>query len=505
MEQKAHLTGTPLIVAAVALSLATFMFVLDYSIANVAIPYIAGDLAVSNDEGTYVITSFAVGNAIMLPMTGWLTKRIGAVKLMALSAALFTIFSVVCGFSVSLPMLVISRFIQGLVAGPMIPLSQSLILSIFPPEKKNRALALWGSVVIAAPIFGPVVGGWITYNYSWPWIFFINLPIGILSVIPILLLLKPFETPTQRVRTDFVGLILLAIGVSCLQILLDKGQQWDWWNSERIRVLSITSFVSFAFLIGWELTDRQPLLELKLFKIPTYTLSVLFIAVTYALYFGTVVLIPFWLQVNMGYTATWAGLAVAPMGIIPFICSPLVGRMLEKMGPIRLLFICFILFAGSSFLTAYMDTDIDFYHVALGRFLFGSALLFMITPILALSGQGIPIQNLPSATGLFHFARSMMGAVGTSVFTTIWQRRTIFQHSNVVTPVDSTSENLSLYMGQLNELGIKGKEALAVTNVMADNQASMLALNECFFLMGWIVLGLLLFLPLGRKRKAIST
>jgi DHA2 family multidrug resistance protein len=489
--------------ATIGLSLASFLIVLDYSVANVSIPYIAGNLGVSVDEGTYVITSFAIGNAIALPITGWLSRRFGVVRLMVLSILLFTLFSWICGASRALPLLVSARFIQGFVAGPMVPLSQTLLLAIFPPDKKPFATAIWATVIFVAPIIGPVLGGYLSYDYSWPWIFYINLPFGLLSAFIIHRLLhKDYETEKTAAPLDWVGLILLAIAVSSLQVLLDKGEQWDWQRSPLVRTLAVSSLISFAFLFVWEHFYRHPLLELRLLRIWSYTASMIFIFFVYSIYFGGLILIPLWLQSNMNYTPIWAGLAVAPIGIMPILCSTLIAKWVQKIGIIIPITLSFILFALSAFITSRLTTDADFFHIALTRFLFGCGWMFFITPLFILNVQDIPTDKLPSATGFFQFIRAQSGAIGTSIFTTIWIRRTVFQHSNVTTYLVPGAPNTDLILAKLGLLDVKGERALAVVNQLADNQAAMLALNDCFFLMAWIFLALMGLLPFLKTKKA---
>lgn len=495
------LTGLVRYVVMFALASATFMIVLDYSIANVSIPYISGDLAVSTDEGTYVITSFAVGSSIALPITGWLTKRIGAVKLISISLILFTLFSWICGSSINIQMLVISRFLQGLSSGPLIPISQTLLVMINPPEKKNAALAFWSTIVIAAPILGPILGGWISYDYHWPWIFYINIPVGIVSAGIIWLIMREKETPIDRIPVDWVGLFLLALGVSCLQFLLDKGEQYDWFRSNLMTSMGVISLISFTLLIVWSATTDHPLIDLKLFKIRSYALSVIYIGVMYALYFGSIVLVPLWLQTSMNYTSIWAGLAVAPIGIAPLIFGKFSGKLMTKYGHTILLGICFILFALSSFFTAYFDTDVDIWHIGFSRFLLGCALLFFITPLFALSLQDVPGPYLASATGIFHFVRAMVGGVGTSIFTTMWIRRSAYHHATVGENLTIFSPQTSSFFEKLGEQGLHGQKALEQMNVILDQQAQVLAINDCFYLMGWVFLSLLIFLPLGRTKK----
>lgn len=499
------MTGLPLFLITFALSASTFMFVLDYSIANVSIPYISGDMAVAVDQGTYVITSFAVGNAIALPLTGFLTKRVGGVKLICISLLLFTFFSWLCGAAFTFEMLIISRFLQGLCSGPLIPLSQTLLLTHAPADKKNTFLSFWSTIVITAPIVGPILGGWISYDYTWPWIFYINIPVGIFCILIIWTLLKNKETPLSKPPVDWIGLILLALGVTCLQFLLDKGEQYDWLNSPIILTCAVISFVCFTFLIVWSLTTENPLIELDLFKIRTFAVSVLYITFMYAIYFGSVVLIPLWLQTSMNYTSIWAGIAVAPIGIAPFLMGPFVGKAISKFGVTLLLGICFVLFAIACFYTAYFDTDIDIWHIGFSRFLLGCALIFFITPLFALSLSDIPSPKLASATGIFHFVRAMIGGVGTSVFTTMWIRRSAYHHARIGENVSSFSKETMSYLERLRDLGLPENTSLAQLNETLNKQANMLAINDCSYVMGWIFIALLLFLPLARQKKKLSS
>lgn len=496
-----YLTGVPRILAIFALSLATFLMVLDYTIANVSIPYIAGDLGVSYDQGTYVITAFAVGNAIVLPISGWLTARFGSVRILIASILLFVLFSWLCGLSWDFGMLVVCRFLQGFFSGPLVPLSQSLIISTNPPEKKNTVISLWGMIVITAPVIGPLLGGWISFDYSWPWIFYINIPFGLLSALLIWIYLRPFESPLQKKPVDIIGFILLAIAVTSLQILLDKGEQWDWFSSPKILTLAILSGLGFLYLIVWELLHRHPLIELSLFRTKSFAVSVLFIAMMYSMYFGSVVLVPLWLQSNMGYNAIWAGIAVAPIGVVPLLTSTFSGWVVTRFGKLKPLCLSFLLFAISCFYTAYFDTSVDLMHIWISRLLLGCGLAFLMTPLFALSFQDMPNEKLPSAAGIFHFVRAMFGGIGTSVFTTLWVRRSAFHHEREGSNVSCFSENTTSMLEQMKQLGIQGKKSLVVLNNFVNDQAAMLALNDCFYLMGWLFLLLILFLPIGKPIK----
>ena len=491
------------ILATFTLSLASLMMVLDYSIANVSLAYIAGDLAISTDEGIYVITSFAVGNSIALPITHWLSKRLGNVKLITLSLLLFVLFSWACGFAHEVTALIIFRFFQGFVAGPLIPLSQTLLLSIHPPNKKQMALALWGTIIIVGPIIGPIVGGWITYNYSWPWIFYINIPIGLFSAWTIWTLLRKRESPIKKLDLDWVGLLLLAIGVISLQILIDKGEQWDWLGSHLVRGLLITACLSFILLGVWSFFHKTPLIDLTLFKIRSYTTSIITLFLAFSSYFGSVVLIPLWLQQNMGYTAEWAGFALAPVGFAPILFSRWIPKLLEKLGTLAVISIAFVFFAFSCFFTSRFNTDVSIHMIYLTRFIFGFGVLFFTVPLFSLSLQDIPPDKLNSSSGFFNFVRAMVSGIGTSIFTTLWIRRTAYHHSILTESITPFSQESTHFLADLSKIGLDESQKLEFVNTTVNTQAAVLGLNDCFYLMGWIFLSLILLVFFGKGKEPL--
>ena len=443
-----------------------------------------------------------MGSSLVLPVTGWLTISFGMVRLITLSLIGFIFFSCICGISRNLNLLVVARFLQGAASGPLLPLSQTLIIAIFPPDKKTRALGVWRTVTIVGPVFGPILGGWISYDIYWPWIFFINIPLGLFAIVIIQIFLRGFETMREKMRMDWIGLALLAVGVTCLQFLLDKGEQYNWLHSPIISSCAVISLISFVFLFAWELTHKSPLLELNLLKIRSYGISVLFIMTMYATYFGGIVLIPLWLQENMGYTSIWAGIAIAPIGIIPALFSLWIARLVDKIGPLIPLFFSLIFFALSSFISAFFNTDVDIIHLMLSRFLFGFGMLFFIVPLFTLSFRKISKEKLPSATGMFHFVRAMSGGIGTSVFTTLWIRRRAFHHSNIVAQIQESRPEVSNFFHKLKALGIDQDKTWALTNDLATRQAAMLGINDCFYLMGWIFIIMIPILLLGREKKS---
>src|SRR6266496_2678784 len=403
------LTDGALAFGSIALSLATFMNVLDTSIANVSIPAISGDLAVSPDQGTWVITSFAVANAISLPLTGWLTMRYGQVRLFLASTLLFVVASFLCALAPSLSFLIVFRVIQGAVAGPMIPLSQSLLLASFPKKKAGTALAIWGMTTLVAPVVGPVLGGWITDNISWPWIFYINIPVGLIATAITWMIYSKRETPTAKVPVDGIGLGLVVLWVGALQIVLDRGKDLDWFHSGQIVTLAIVSLIGFAFFVIWELTDRHPVVELRLFARRNFWTSTIAMALAYGTFFGNVVLLPLWLQQYMGYTATQAGMVLAPVGFLAILLTPPVGRTLHKVDPRLFATGAFLIFALVLFMRSHFNTSADFWTLMVPTIIQGAAMAIFFIPLVTLSLSGLSPDRIPAASGLFNFARITAG------------------------------------------------------------------------------------------------
>jgi len=495
------LQGIPLIVSSIALSIAILLTVLDYSIANVATPYIAGSLAVTVDQGTFVITAFAVGNAIVLPITGWLTKRIGLVQLVFFSLIGFALFSFICGSSFTLPMLVISRFFQGLASGALIPTSQSLMVLIFSEEKRAKALAIWSTIVIIGPILGPILGGWIAYDFGWPWIFYLNIPLAIFSALIVKTILSSHETERERPKADWIGLILLVIAVISLQFSLDTGQEYDWFRSRIIRATIPISFIAFTYLFVWEWYTKECCLEVRLLKIKTYAISILTVGVNYTIYFGSLILIPLWVQQDMGYTPLQAGLAIAPIGILPLAFSWTMEKFCKKAGCFTPLLLGNLLLSFSCFVTAYMNTDASFWWIAFTRLLFGGGIALFVVPIFTLCLMDLPKEKYPSGTGLFHFVQAITGGIGTAVFTTLWIRRSAFHHANIVSTILPTNQPANEYYRILERIGTSAEQLQFFINDVASRQASVLGLNDAFFLMGWIFFAMIPIIIVAKRKK----
>jgi len=481
----------PLALITLALSLGTFMQVLDTSIANVSIPAIAGKLAVSPDQGAWVITSFAVSNAIALPLTGFLARRIGEVRLFVFATLLFTLASWACGLAPNLPILLFFRVIQGAVGGPMIPLSQSLLLRSYPPEKKGLALGLWSMTVVVAPILGPILGGYITDNISWPWIFYINIPVGIFTAFTVWELLADKETPRQYVPIDTIGVILLVIGVGALQILLDRGNDLNWFGSDTIVTLAIIACVAIAFFIAWELTDAHPVVDLRLFKIRNFAIGTTAMSLGYLVFFGGIVIFPLWLQTNLGYTAIWAGLAAAPIGILSVILTPLVGRSLHRIDLRLITTVSFLIFAFVSFWTASFPSNVDFDHLIWPRLVQGAAMATFFVPTVTMVLSGLPPARVASAAGLSNFMRLLAGSFGTSLSITLWTRRSTFHLYRLQSALAPEDPLVRHSLRVLKRHGLSTHAADKVLLEIAKSHAVVMATEDFFWLSGWIFLGLL--------------
>jgi DHA2 family multidrug resistance protein len=498
----APLTGTPLVIGTISLSLAVFMNVLDTSIANVSLPAIAGDLGVSPDQGTWVITSFGVANAISLPLTGWLTRRFGQVKLFMAAVILFVIASFLCALAPNIGLLILFRVMQGAVAGPMIPLSQSLLLSSYPKAKSGTALSMWSITTLVAPVVGPVLGGWITDNIAWPWIFYINIPVGVAAGIATWTIYRKRETPTAKIPIDKVGLGLLVIWVGSMQVLLDKGKDLDWFNSSQIVTLAILAVVGFTLFLIWELTEEHPVVDLTLFKGRNFTVSTVAMLLAYGLFFGNVVLLPLWLQQYMGYTATLAGLVLAPVGVLAVFATPFVGKLSHKVDPRVFVTFAFVVFAIVLFMRAHFNTDATIGVLLVPTFIQGLAMATFFIPLIALGLSGLPPERIPSASWLINFARITAGSFGTSITTTVWDRRATLHHAQLVEHLTQNDPAAAQAFSNLHASGLGTNQSYALVNRLVDQQAFMLSANDIFYVSGLLFLALIVLIWFARPEKA---
>jgi MFS transporter, DHA2 family, multidrug resistance protein len=484
-------TNGELAVLTVVLAMANLMEVLDISIANVSIPTIAGDLGVSANQGTWVITSYAVSNAITVPITGWLARRFGQVRVFGTAIALFTVASLLCGLSRSLTALIFFRVVQGAVAGFMVPLSQALLMNNFPPEKRGMALAVWVMTIVIAPIIGPILGGWITDNYHWSWIFLINIPVGILASFGVWTMLGDRETPRRSDPVDTVGIALLVIWVGSLQLLLDKGNELDWFNDTFIVGLALVAAIGFVIFLIWELTEVHPVVDLALFRYRNFRWGVIALALGFSGFFATTILLPLWLQTQLNYTPGWAGLVLAPGGVLALLLSPLVGKNMERVDPRKFATVAFVLFAILSFWRARFETGADYFTLALPQLLQGAAVAMFFAPLVTINLSGIDPARAANATGLQNFLRMMAGSFGASIVVTFWDRRAALHRTQLAESISNYSQTTLDYLRQLTDSGATATQAYAQLERNLSVQAYMLAANDIFWIIGWLFLVLI--------------
>jgi DHA2 family multidrug resistance protein len=480
------LSGTAKAVTALALALGTFMQVLDTSIANVSIPTIAGNLGVSSDQGTWVITSFAVANGVSVPLTGWLMQRFGVVRTFVISVGLFTVASLLCGLAWSLPSLIMFRVLQGAVSGPMIPGSQALLMNVFGPHKRNTALMIWSLTTLVAPVAGPVLGGYISDNYIWPWIFLINVPVGAFCLFISWTNLKNQETPTRKLPIDRVGMALLFIWVGALQILLDEGKDLDWFNSAVIVALLLVTVIAFVAWLIWELTEKHPIVDLTLFKSRNFTLGTVALCLGYAALFGNIVLMPLWLQSYVGYTATWAGLASAPSGITAVLTSLVMGQLMRRYDPRMLTAASFTLYAIAYFMRASLTSDANFFAFVAPQLVQGVAMGLFFVSLLAVIFDGLPPEKIPAASGLSNFLRITAGSFATSLTTTFWDRRETLHQTRLSDAITVYSPTYQQTLQQLHSSGFSDQAAAGVMTQSMVGQSYLLSSLDLFYLSAWL-------------------
>jgi DHA2 family multidrug resistance protein len=496
------MTGAPLAITALALALGTFMQVLDSTIANVSLPTIAGNLGVSPDQGTWVITSFAVANGIGVPLTGWLMGRYGVVKTFVVSVILFTVASFLCGVAWSLTSLIFFRVLQGGTSGPMIPGSQALLISIFPPAKRATALGIWSITTLVAPICGPILGGYISDNYHWGWIFLINVPVGLVVVALSWRALKSRETPTRKLPIDTVGLGFLIVWVGALQIMLDTGKDADWFSSTTIVIEAIVTVVFFIAFLVWELTEKHPIVDLSLFKNRNFALGCLAFCLGYAIFFANNLLMPLWLQTQIGYTATWAGLVAAPTGAIAVLLTPLTARLMGQVDARIMATIAFVAFGASYLMRAGLTADASFFAFVLPLLIQGIAMATFFLAMITILLDGVPPPRIPLASGLSNFVRITAGGFAASMVTTIWDRREAFHQARMADLTTTYSPAFNQALAGLHRLGFPDLGAKASIARIMTGQAYLLSADDIFWASGWISFLLIGMVWLCRKAKS---
>ncbi|MBU3603110.1 DHA2 family efflux MFS transporter permease subunit [Polynucleobacter sp. AP-Kaivos-20-H2] len=485
------LKGYKLVLGTLAFALGSFMNVLDMSIANVALPTIAGDFAISPTQGTWVITSYAVSEAIFLPLTGFLAKRIGEVRQFIFATILFTVASMLCGLAPSFEVLVISRILQGIVGASMIPLSQTLIMKCYPPAKQGIALGIWATTTIVAPVLGPLIGGWLTDNLVWRWAFYINLPFGILVAVMVYWLYGAPKPESTKEKIDLVGIALLVAAVASMQIALDKGSELDWLSSSFIATLAVISSVSWVAFVLWELGEEHPIVDLRLFKLVNFRTSAICLGVGSFAFYIYIVIGPLWLQTQLGYTAFNSGKVMAITGILALFCGPLFGANIHRIDARIIATIGFAAMAIGCWMAAAFTTGVDEKTLMLARLIMGVGIAGFFMPMSAISMSQLQGNQIASGTGISNFLRNVGASVGTAVATTLWQDNAIRQHENLMSNIQAGNLAYQQFIDTATQLGMTEMQRFALIDNLVTSQAYMLSTNQLMLLAGLILVALM--------------
>ena len=489
-------------IIATSVMLSTFMEVLDTTIVNVSLPHIAGSLSASIDEATWVLTSYLVANAIILPITGWLSNFFGRKRLLMASVIGFTLASLLCGIAPTLPLLILFRVIQGACGGSLQPLSQAILLEAFPPQERGKAMGFWGLGIVVAPVLGPVLGGWLTDSYSWRWVFYVNLPVGIASIVMTYLFI--FDPPYIKRATskiDYWGIGMLAVWIGALQIVFDKGQEEDWFSSPMIVILTaVTAIFLIAFLIR-QLVAKSPVVDLRVFKFRSYAAGVFLMTVLGFVLYGSTVILPIWLQTLLGYSSALAGITMAPRGIGSMIGMPVVGMILPKFDPRKLLATGLLMGGFSTYQLAHMSMDAGFWDLCWPQFMQGFALGLIFVPLTTISMFPIPKEVMGNATSLFNLMRNLGGSIGIAMVTTLngrYQQRhmnILASHINALNPqaAETMQALQARFMAAGSDAITAQKQAYIAIFGVVQQQSAMLAFLDIFMLLTVVFL---LMIPL---------
>jgi MFS transporter, DHA2 family, multidrug resistance protein len=500
-------------IIALAVTLATFMEVLDTSIANVALPHIAGSLSAGQDESTWVLTSYLVSNAIVLPLSGWLSSIVGRKNFYMGCVALFTMSSFMCGLAPNLGVLILCRVLQGVGGGGLQPSEQAILADTFPPAKRGMAFAIYGVAVVTAPAIGPTLGGWITDNFTWRWIFFINIPVGILSLLLTSRLIQdpPYFRRRKLGQTpiDYIGLGFVAVGLGTLQVVLDKGQRDDWFESRFIVMMSLLSVVSLLFVIFWEWRQKDPIVDLHLFRDRNFGISNLLMFMLGFALLGSTLLLPLFMQTLLGYTAQQSGLALMPGGFMIMVLLPLVGFLLSRYSPRWLLVFGLVVLSASLFHMTTFNLQIDFRTTAIARLLQAVGMAFLFVPINTAAYAFLPREKNNAASGLMNLARNIGGSVGISVVTTMLDRRTQVHLTDLSRNLSAANPAFqAMLRGAATAIEAHGgspaeatQRAYALVQSTVQRQAVMLSYIDCFSFLGLAILCMIPAVFLMRKSK----
>ncbi len=508
-----RITTNPYILAMVVM-LATFMEILDTSVANVALPHIAGSLSVTVEDSTWVLTTYLASNAIILPITGWLSSKFGRKRYFLGSMFLFTVASLLSGIAPTLTFLLLARTLQGLAGGGLQPVSQAILMESFPEEKRGVANAIFGVGVIFAPILGPVIGGWLTDNMSWRWVFFINLPVGIIALILtyILLMDPPYARANPKLRIDYLALSFIAIGVGSLQIFLDQGQNKDWFNSNMIVILALMAFLFISLFIIKNYFSDEPIIDFSLFKERNYAIGVVLMFFTGFALYGSLMLLPILVQTLMGYTAYKSGLLIAPGGIASLIVMPIAGILSDRVDNRVIVVSSVVIMSYSLYLMEQFNLTASFWIFEWARIVMGFGLPLMFVSINVIAYLYLENRDMGNASGVINFARNIGGSVGISVATTILQRRMTFHRVRLVHNFSQTSHIFHVYLNGFREYLVgRGYSypdsfhtGIALVNGLLNRNSLIMAFQDDFHFMIFSMIPLFMlafFIKVRRKNR----
>lgn len=496
---------------AITVMLPTLIEIVDTSVVNVSLDHIRGSLSAGIDESTWTITSYLVSNAIIIPMTGWLSRLFGRKRYLIFSISMFTLSSLFCGSAWNLQSLVFFRILQGIGGGALQPISQSILLETFPPRQHGMAMAIFGIGIMFGPIIGPLLGGWITDNWSWHWIFFINIPIGIISILMVLFfIVDPPYMKRLKMKIDYWGLAFLAIGLGCLQIVLDKGQREDWFSSSFITWLSLTSLVSLVLFAIVEFFAKHPIVNLKAFKNLTFSTGNVVMFFAFFNLLGSIVLLPIYLQTLMGYTATLAGLVLGPGGIATLIAMPIAGRLVTKINPKAILAFGIIMAAYSTYLMSQFNLLADFNTIIWPRVVLGVGMGFLFIPLTTLTMSSIRKEDMGNASAIYNLLRNLGGSFGVAFVTTMLARRAQLHQVHLVEHLTPFNTGYQLTLSRVDQflqhMGVDVSTAqqgsLSVIHGQLLRQASMLSFNDAFYLLSVLLICTLPLLLLIRRSES---
>lgn len=476
-----QLHGFPLALATFAVAIAAFMNVLDTTIAVVALPTISGNLAATPSQGSWVITIYGVCLAVVLPLSGWITRRYGLVHTFCVAVLLFTFTSWTCAAASSFNQLLLFRGLQGLAGGLLLPLSQSLLMRIYPPDRVGVALSVWGLASAVAPVVGPLLGGYLTDVAGWPWIFYVNIPFGIFSAYVCWSLLRPYESETRNEPVDYIGLILLMVGVISGQLLLDRGHELDWLASTEVRVLAVLAVSCLLMFLVWERDEPYPIVDLSLFRHSHFVVGTSLISIFYTSFVVSGVIIPIWTQTVLGYTARWSGIVMSTTSLLPLLLMPILGARLRNYDPRPMVFFGGIIGACAMLLHAYSNTDVSASHIALVRFSTGLCMPFLWMPLMMLCMDGLPPDKVTTASGLFNFMRMAASSFGTALAVTLWDERAIFHHAHLVETAARDLPATTEFMQSLIEVTGSAQSALQALDTIVGRQARTLGLIDVYY------------------------